>query len=1056
MSTSWSKEYKRFSRRTLSLITSFIFAFNFVVLPLPSHAQGAAQPALNLPAVGTMVTTTPAYVPTLIKGITIHPDNALMFDFVFEDGDRPLEGQALKEEFEKLIKYFLAALTVPEKDLWVNLSPYEGGKVIPVGLGDTEMGRDLLAQDYLLKQVTASLMYPEQELGRTFWDKVFERAYQLYGKTNIPLNTFNKVWIVPDKAVVLEQGRTALVVESHLKVMLEEDYAALEYSRDDEKFGLNRLEKKDADAITDVTAKIVREVLIPAIEEEVNNGETFANLRQIYHSMVLATWYKQSLKESLLGQVYVDQNKTQGVDTQDKEANRKIYAQYMEAFQKGVYDYIRHDYDKNEKRMVQRKYFSGGVDWRKFSSSPDIYQRKSVAEFKTSTLGEVGPQKLAEFSQLSQAVMATTADVKMAQEFNTAIHERLRDLPANDQKIFQEAAKTTAPRKIYTATTTLVENVPTATGVPYRAGTGVLPQITKAQIIQFKQDTSGMELNPAIQRYYADVADKIVEMPSASVKKIEFPTIQFSDISQEMASRKTPVPAYETSISVPLQSGSVVPSVVSIPDHKGVEQKFETTPLAMEIEREVARQIATPNPAGEIVFYATPANIEVVNKILEGPRLSSRINQELNPLSIRSTLQQAGVRNVRVEAAASPLLFENEKLVPLATAVDIGSVQEHAIEAAYNQSRENPSVTIVEGGRGGAGRMSSQVKDAIVDNLMENNAPIAIVMDGSNYVGAIVTPRIKDLIDVFETAGVPSKFFPQVAMTADKGLMVTSLPATAFQSMFEFVQGYPDLQKNLAQNGINKEPIRVFDIQGFTEKQATSSIQSLKGVVEVYRAMGRPLEIDPVTFEVEGVPSIDLMNPAGQFFSPEEIQTTFSGVEFLPETALTVINKTGKELKLPSTQNVSLQGVDGLRIENYAASPIDLNEPVYRDQLASVIDSGKKAFGVVIDAKGKMSIQDMDIAQISASPAQIPEISADAGNIHKKGGIDFNAAMLNLQIERDGAGVPLPISNQPIGEMNIQGFVPVILNIETAPAAPAPLILGEAQQPSEELTRVAN
>jgi len=29
----------------------------------------------------------------------------------------------LKDESRKLIKYFLASLTIPEKDLWVNLSP---------------------------------------------------------------------------------------------------------------------------------------------------------------------------------------------------------------------------------------------------------------------------------------------------------------------------------------------------------------------------------------------------------------------------------------------------------------------------------------------------------------------------------------------------------------------------------------------------------------------------------------------------------------------------------------------------------------------------------------------------------------------------------------------------------------------------------------------------------------------------------------------------------------------------------------------------------------------
>ena len=38
---------------------------------------------------------------------------------------------------------------------------------------------------------------------------------------------FNKVWIVPDDAEVMEKGNMAYVLKTHLKVMLEEDYLSL-------------------------------------------------------------------------------------------------------------------------------------------------------------------------------------------------------------------------------------------------------------------------------------------------------------------------------------------------------------------------------------------------------------------------------------------------------------------------------------------------------------------------------------------------------------------------------------------------------------------------------------------------------------------------------------------------------------------------------------------------------------------------------------------------------------------------------------------------------------
>jgi len=84
--------------------------------------------------------------------------------------------------------------------LWVNLSPYEKDRVIPSSFGLTEMGRDLLAEDYMLKQITASLIYPEDQIGKKFWKRVYEEAAKRYKTTNIPVNTFNKVWIVPEQS----------------------------------------------------------------------------------------------------------------------------------------------------------------------------------------------------------------------------------------------------------------------------------------------------------------------------------------------------------------------------------------------------------------------------------------------------------------------------------------------------------------------------------------------------------------------------------------------------------------------------------------------------------------------------------------------------------------------------------------------------------------------------------------------------------------------------------------------------------------------------------------
>src|SRR5208283_3152490 len=168
------------------------FAHVFVLMAFLANTLGPIPSVqaqeFKLPVPGVMVHLSPPFDPPILKGIKVHPDNPLRFDFILDKGDSKLSNDALKDESSKLIKYFLASLTIPEKDLWVNLSPYEKDRIIPQSFGLTEMGRDLLAEDYMLKQITASLIYPEEEIGKKFWKRIYEEAFKKYGTTDIPVN----------------------------------------------------------------------------------------------------------------------------------------------------------------------------------------------------------------------------------------------------------------------------------------------------------------------------------------------------------------------------------------------------------------------------------------------------------------------------------------------------------------------------------------------------------------------------------------------------------------------------------------------------------------------------------------------------------------------------------------------------------------------------------------------------------------------------------------------------------------------------------------------------
>ncbi|MBF0511500.1 MAG: hypothetical protein HQL13_04135 [Candidatus Omnitrophica bacterium] len=359
-------------KRTLS-ITVIICFFLTTLSPYP---QAYAGSVLGLPLPGAMINLSPAFEPVIIKGLTIHKDNPFLFDFIVDIGQDKMTGEPLKKEGEKLIKYFLAGLTIPEKDLWVNLSPYEKNRMVPEALGQTDLGRDLLAQDYILKQLTASLIYPEKQLGKVFWNRVYSKIQQLYGTTQVPVNTFNKVWIMADKAEVFENNQTVFVVNCHLKVMLEEDYLSLQKHA-----GIGIVSNKTT--AHNLGSQVVREMVLPELEKEVNTGKNFANLRQIFNSIILASWYKKNLKNALLNQVYANRSKVKGIDLKDLKVKEQIYEQYLKAYKKGVFNYIKEEVN-TAGMAIPHKYFSGGTVPGK-ASDPDLITRAMASEVLRAT-----------------------------------------------------------------------------------------------------------------------------------------------------------------------------------------------------------------------------------------------------------------------------------------------------------------------------------------------------------------------------------------------------------------------------------------------------------------------------------------------------------------------------------------------------------------------------------------------------------------------------------------------------------------------------------------------
>ena len=148
-------------RKLVFSLVLLSFLFNILA---PYNAQAQAP---LLPPAGQLLTMSQNYSLPILKGLKLDSQDPLHIQFIIDTAD---QAQVNKEEAVVLIRYFLAGLTIPEQDIWVNLSPYEKDRVVPQELGLTDLGEDMLAQDYVLKQLAASLTHPDTPQGKLYWD----------------------------------------------------------------------------------------------------------------------------------------------------------------------------------------------------------------------------------------------------------------------------------------------------------------------------------------------------------------------------------------------------------------------------------------------------------------------------------------------------------------------------------------------------------------------------------------------------------------------------------------------------------------------------------------------------------------------------------------------------------------------------------------------------------------------------------------------------------------------------------------------------------------------
>ncbi|MDH3508772.1 MAG: toll/interleukin-1 receptor domain-containing protein [Gammaproteobacteria bacterium] len=383
-----------------------------------SSSVGALDRPAAPPDPERMLLPSRQHTPVLFRGFELNDAEPLKFESMVDTGSSNIEGEALQAEVGKLIDFFRTSLAVPEADMYVNLSPSDDAKLLSESLWGTRAGAALLEFDYRLKRLAATLLHPDLDTGRAFWKEVLRRCRATGVAMDSELATFQRVWIVPDKAVVFETtrdaasrimrgepdpppGDTALsqpcafVVEEHLKALTERQYLS----------GLGEGEPGgEAAAICD---EIFREIVLPVVEADVNEGESFAELRQLYNGLILALWFGNRYASHPQVAPYIDcsrpdqlgvrigdvrhwkpsngsvapaesspaesssfrgplpnVDRIRGSEDYRIAENREYFERYLEIFKHGVFYAERDELIEGTALKQPRAYLAGGIDLR--------------------------------------------------------------------------------------------------------------------------------------------------------------------------------------------------------------------------------------------------------------------------------------------------------------------------------------------------------------------------------------------------------------------------------------------------------------------------------------------------------------------------------------------------------------------------------------------------------------------------------------------------------------------------------------------------------------------
>ncbi|MDD5347259.1 MAG: hypothetical protein PHT59_01450, partial [Candidatus Omnitrophica bacterium] len=347
-------------KRAIALAISFCLFF---------EQTGFAQvaPQITIPAYLNGYVAADRFRPLHLRSLTFDQAHD-SFKLFLDKGDvQKIEFPQVEKTTKTLMEYFQLGLRLPNSMFWVNLRPDSAKEIIDPYLEQTDLGKVLLEADLQLKKDMAAFTSPQTAEGRQYWDRLYAKAEELFGDSDVSVPTLTRPWIVPGEIIMRQSQDSAYVYKASLNVMLEQDYIkdSSAYNFDDPRMKV----------LNEYSSELIRTLVLPKLTREVNSSKKYAALRQVYYSLVLAQWFKQKYgaqKETSALVASIDNKDLAGLTSQKKWSKDKYFKSYQKSFTGGEYNIS--EGVQTTTGLVIRQYFSGGMDFaRKFlpvSSNP--------------------------------------------------------------------------------------------------------------------------------------------------------------------------------------------------------------------------------------------------------------------------------------------------------------------------------------------------------------------------------------------------------------------------------------------------------------------------------------------------------------------------------------------------------------------------------------------------------------------------------------------------------------------------------------------------------------